>query len=217
MGTRNLTMVISNGETKVAQYGQWDGYPEGQGQTILKFLLSLDKEGFEKFKERVNQLRWHTKEEEAKMEAMSSEEWLEKYPYLSRDVGGKILEAIFYNKITVGSQFLGNAREISVNVESLTNSEDFAEDSLFCEWAYVIDLDKNTFEVYEGFNKEPLAETERFYRKFFKLTEEDKYYPVRLKKFYWLDKLPTYQEFISDLTEPVEEDGQSDNDTVTLD
>jgi len=38
MGTRNLTMVISDGKTKIAQYGQWDGYPSGQGADILAFL-----------------------------------------------------------------------------------------------------------------------------------------------------------------------------------
>lgn len=31
MGTRNLTCVVLDGEFKVAQYGQWDGYPEGSG------------------------------------------------------------------------------------------------------------------------------------------------------------------------------------------
>lgn len=31
MGTRNLTAVYIDGEYKVAQYGQWDGYPEGPG------------------------------------------------------------------------------------------------------------------------------------------------------------------------------------------
>ena len=47
MGTRNLTMVISENKTKVAQYGQWDGYPEGQGKTILKFLKRCDLKIFE--------------------------------------------------------------------------------------------------------------------------------------------------------------------------
>ena len=28
MGTRNLTVVYLDGQYKVAQYGQWDGYPK---------------------------------------------------------------------------------------------------------------------------------------------------------------------------------------------
>lgn len=38
MGTRNLTMMVIDGKFRIAQYGQWDGYPEGQGITILKFM-----------------------------------------------------------------------------------------------------------------------------------------------------------------------------------
>jgi len=38
MGTRGLTSVIYKNETKIAQYGQWDHYPAGQGATVLKFL-----------------------------------------------------------------------------------------------------------------------------------------------------------------------------------
>ena len=44
MGTRNLTMVIDKrGDLKVAQYGQWDGYPEGWGVEILNFARDKEK------------------------------------------------------------------------------------------------------------------------------------------------------------------------------
>lgn len=51
MGTRNLTCVVSNERYKVANYGQWDGYPSGLGISLLKFLnedIDLNK-----FKEKV--------------------------------------------------------------------------------------------------------------------------------------------------------------------
>ena len=38
MGTRHLICAISDDEYRIAQYGQWDGYPEGQGAAILEFL-----------------------------------------------------------------------------------------------------------------------------------------------------------------------------------
>ncbi|MBD0542281.1 hypothetical protein HPJ54_05685, partial [Acinetobacter baumannii] len=44
MGTRHLICVQHNNEYKVAKYGQWDGYPSGQGVGILEFL----KGGFNK-------------------------------------------------------------------------------------------------------------------------------------------------------------------------
>ena len=40
MGTRNLTKVINEqGEVVVAQYGQWDGYPSGQGVNALNAIF----------------------------------------------------------------------------------------------------------------------------------------------------------------------------------
>ncbi|KAI5238362.1 hypothetical protein E4T43_07446 [Aureobasidium subglaciale] len=38
MGTRNLTIVYYKGRYRIAQYGRWDGCPDGQGLTILHFL-----------------------------------------------------------------------------------------------------------------------------------------------------------------------------------
>ena len=40
MGTRNTLRVYLNGELKVSQYGQWDGYFAGQGNDLCRFLDS---------------------------------------------------------------------------------------------------------------------------------------------------------------------------------
>ena len=53
MGTRNLTKVIDkNGVIKVAQYGQWDGYPAGQGVTALYHAHNAKgiENGFQRFR-----------------------------------------------------------------------------------------------------------------------------------------------------------------------
>jgi len=64
-------------------------------------------------------------------------------------------------------------------VRVLRDCSDFVRDSLFCEWAYVIDMDSREVEVYEGFNKSPVPAGERF-------SDPDscsgkaEYFPVRL-------------------------------------
>lgn len=93
----------------------------------------------------------------------------------------------------------GNDKKIPVSIIGLANRETFAADSLFCEWAYVIDLDKNTLEVYKGFNESPLPEGERF-----KYLENEKeknssYYPVKFIKSYPLNNLPSEDDFIKEL------------------
>lgn len=40
MGTRNTLKVYLNDELKISQYGQWDGYPSGQGRDLLYFCAS---------------------------------------------------------------------------------------------------------------------------------------------------------------------------------
>ena len=189
MGTRNLTMVIQDHQTKVAQYGQWDGFPEGQGVTILSFLQ--EKANLEKLKEILPKIRFENEQDiKDKVEFSKSigarEGWLnieqaglydKLYPLDSRDLGGGILYKLLEQEIT------------------LVNAESFASESLFCEWAYVIDLDSNTLEVYRGLNQSRITQKDRFY----KLDNPThNYRPIKIIKRFSLDKLPDVEKFIQE-------------------
>ena len=189
MGTRNLTAVMSDGEYKVAQYGQWDGDPSGQGADALAFCQEYltTAAGREAFKAKLANVSFFDGE--------PPEEEAEKYRrYWTRDNGAKILGLIM---------------EAKAKTIKLTNQIDFAGESLFCEWAYVVDLDKGTFEVFKGFNKHPLPETERFAnaKRDSKSTE---YFPVKHVVSFTLEALPTKRAFLSQFK--YEDDEESDNE-----
>jgi hypothetical protein len=183
MGTRNLTAVMIDGEYKIAQYGQWDGYPSGQGVTALEFLRETD---LDKFKEACRNTRFLTEKECDEIDEKYGTEWKKHYPQLSRDNGADILGIVFSG------------------VTELQNKIGFAGDSLFCEYAYVVDLDAGTFEIYEGFNKDPITEG-RFVSGAPELEKSGEYEPVKLIKTYQLNDLPNKDDFLADL-EPDDED-----------
>jgi hypothetical protein len=196
MGTRNITCVVKDGQYRVAQYGQWDGYPEGQGQTILEFLLhEYDPEHFREQIDKIVELS------EEEIESLFLEAGAVKfigpngevegvgfvdttiqqqfvkgeYGHLSRDCGAEILH------------YINNAETPRIQLDL-----NFAADGLMCEWCYVIDLDTDTLEVYMGFGKTPLEETDRFYflmDKAYKAHDGTQYYPVKIVRSYAFSEL----------------------------
>ena len=130
--------------------GQWDGYPTGQGKDALKILRQ--PEVIDRLRQA--QTRFISEEEHSALmkEVIGSDTgWMtfeeadkfkERYPQLSRDTGAKVLAQVAL-------------AQVAGETLPLTDSISFAEDSLFCEWAYVVDLDENKFEVYRGFQNEP--------------------------------------------------------------
>lgn len=175
MGTRNLTAVVMDGEYKIAQYGQWDGYPEGQGLVALDFLKNHD---LSKFRKILNDVKFLDVENMTEKEIQHiNDNFKTDYNHLSREHGAGILKLVF-----------DGARE-------LKNDISFAKDSLFCEWAYVIDLDSNKFEVYTGFNKGNLL-VGRFASE--DSNSDSEYGPVVLAKAYDLNNLPDDDDFVND-------------------
>lgn len=162
------------GKYKVAQYCQWDSYPEGQGTVVLEFLRSKSNRRALLGGARKTVLRTIP---EAKASGENFAHW-------SRDTGGEIL------KIVADAE-----RGIA-----MLDQIDFAADSVFCEWAYVVDFDKNVLEVFKGFNDKPLKPTARFGAMTFPREAPEshptKYHPIRLLKHYRLNALPTTKAFV---------------------
>lgn len=158
MGTRNLTIVVKDGAYKVSQYGQWDGYPSGQGETIRKFLATANLDHFAAQIDKVRVLteaeldaRWATAGADGS--GMVGMDVVDKFKkdgnaHLDRDMGAGILD------------YIDKAEKPEVR----SNDVEFAGDSLFCEWAYVVNLDTRHLEVFKGFNTtQPLKEGDRFF------------------------------------------------------
>jgi len=201
MGTRHSILVQVNDDYKVANYGQWDGYPSGQGTGILHFLA--EEMDLEKFTEAVRHCTEITHErleeiwlsmgarkdgDSYMMGSNASDKFQLEYPHLHRDCGSDILKMI------------QDAGGLELKIDKT-----FPADSLFCEWAYVIDLDKGTFEVYEGFNETPLDPQERFATLVGPQDRRSEYHPCRFKYAWPLSALPTQEEFLAILEPPEEE------------
>jgi hypothetical protein len=194
-----------DGEYRVAQYGQWDGYPEGQGLTCLRFLR--DQMNEKDFRDALSQIKYIDAEklqrmwldygmyEDGSIKISDADRFRKAYPEFSRDTGAEILTMIQNNRI---------------QSNSLEDCLIFAAESLFCEWAYVVDFDRRTFEVYMGFNKTPLNESDRF---FFLREYEDPdeysggvYHGVKLVREFDLDNLPDDEMFLAAFKEEGDED-----------
>jgi hypothetical protein len=127
MGTRGLTKVIKNDKVVVAQYGQWDHYPSGQGLTALRFLR--DEANVEKLDKGLYWLYETNDEDVEKTLDRTGDNFATAYPSLTRDTGAGILELI------------ANAK----GALPVVLKTDFENDELFCEGVFTVDLDKKRF------------------------------------------------------------------------
>jgi hypothetical protein len=140
MGTRNLTVVKNlEGTTKIAQYGQWDGYPQHSGIIALEFLR--DKVNKDNLLVELQNVEFIDEEEaNAIYEGFDHDDndptkYLNAYPGLHRDTGIDILKVVANTMNTI---------------KTIDNSE-FAKDTLFCEGIYEVDFSTNKFiSTYDG-------------------------------------------------------------------
>lgn len=156
----------------------YKGYPEGQGFKVLKFLstpgniarltANLDKL-YSPTEEELNainaKMQDFLREAEARFRELSSmeEELNRNGESLDSDLQEEILEnhhrihrPMYYVCPSLarytGAEILDLIASSTEPIPALPDLE-FIGDGMFCEWAYVIDLDSNKLEAYAGWHK----------------------------------------------------------------
>lgn len=171
MGTRGLWGFVIDGEEKLT-YNHFDSYPDGLGGNIIKFIQEAD---LNKVKEQAQNLLLVNEDEKPTDEQISH-----LVKYANQDVStGALDEWYVLLRETQGEP------QLTLEAGVMLDGHEFANDSLFCEWCYVIDLDNDILEIYQGFQDDPHNNG-----RFASENEKRGYYPIKLVDKYSLNNLP---------------------------
>lgn len=143
MGTRGMIGFRFNGEDKLA-YNQYDSYPTSMGASAVNAVRKFNDE----------QLAGTAKRLTVVDQASSPPADLaERYSGLTD------------SRVSTGTDWYATLRHVQGEIEPyvtggvdhMTGNVSFLSASLFCEWAYIINMDDRTLEFYKGFNNDPDA------------------------------------------------------------
>lgn len=191
MGTRGAMGVRIDGVDKIA-YNHFDSYPSGLGDSILADVNELMRDpGLDGMRRLARDLRVVDESTEA-----TAAEQARFSRFMDSGVGSKS-PADWYVLLRELQGEFKDTLQAGVMIDGHT----FLTDSLFCEWAYIVNLDESTFEVYRGFQKNthklgrycdmPVAE------------RNSDYHPVALVGTFPLKKIPKNWH---DLVDPPEDE-----------
>lgn len=197
MGTRGAMGFVLDGQDFIT-YNHFDSYPDGLGCDVLEAIKKASgKIGLDEIKKNIKSLKM-IEDSELK----PSDEDIQNYSdYANLAVGA---QGIGNKEIHTWYQLLRRAQGkiylyMDGTISHMISSNNFIKDSLFCEYAYLINLDTDKFEYYVGFQKEP--DIKNRYGQ-----EDDRgYYPCKLVHEFDLSDLPSKSDFLGTLY-PEEED-----------
>jgi len=174
MSTNGAYGFYINGQEK-ATYNHSDSYPSWLGKRIIEVIKNSSLEKLKCVAETIELIQ---------PEGKPTNEQIEHCKPFS-DFGVSTGETDDWYCLLLNAQ--GDLQPYMENkLKYMVDNKEFLHNSLFCEWAYIINLDENKLEVYKGFNKNPKARG----RYASKTVDFDKEYcGVRLIKTIKLEKL----------------------------
>lgn len=147
MGTRGIYGIQKNNEQKL-MYNHFDSYPEGLGMTVLHFISNHKIQNIELMFDNIIPVQPGQKPTQEQIDLFKEANVLnlsvstrkeDDWYCLTRELQGNpeaLLELTKKSKVPL---------EINNN---------FINDSLFCEYGYVMNLDDGTLDYYIGFQKD---------------------------------------------------------------
>lgn len=166
MGTRGAWGFYKDGVTK-ATYNHLDSYPSCLGQVMKEFCMVNDPADFEEI---FNELKMVNAND-----VPSVDDYIKLGTYRNNGVNGGADE---YYDLLRETQGEPQCYINDPNLKVMIDSGNFLQDSLFCEWAYIINLENNELEIYRGFIKSP-PKNSRYYDGG---ETREGYYPVDMVK-----------------------------------
>lgn len=169
-----------------AMYNHFDSYPSGLGQEIVDWMLNLDDQGFAEAVEQFDRLE--AVDEEV---PPTEDQQLALLKYFDPRVSTQSSND-WYSLLRHAQ---GNPAE-TLKAGFFVDYNDFAYDSLFCEWGYVVDLDRRVLEVYVGFQYGP-----HNLGRWASAKGSDGYYPIKLIREFTLEELQADPKAVANLEE----------------
>lgn len=193
MGTRGFVGFVADGKETIT-YNHWDSYPEGVGKDVLHFARQCEGTNFFRIKEAAANLK-HVSDDVPPTRDQVAE--LVNYANLDVSTGNVDAEWYVLLRETHGKP------DAILKCGYAEHAPEWPLDSLFCEWGYLLDFDRMTLEVYQGFQTSPPTEgrwanQERDNNELGRATG-NRYYAVQKVAEFRFDDLPTDEEFVAKL------------------
>lgn len=196
MGTRGAYGFYKGGVTK-ATYNHFDSYPSGLGATMIDFVRENSDEVLNSIFDKLIMVNEGDKPTEEQIKQC------EKWTNLA------VSEQSKDNWYCLLRNAQGVPEEFNKGLEFMIDGQDFIQNSLFCEYAYIINLEARELEFYVGFQDKPnsnrysLPEGKR---------DEGGYFACALAKTYSFEELRSTRsgELIEDM-EKAEKDLENQN------
>lgn len=171
MGTRGCYGFRKNGIDKIT-YNHYDSYPSGLGADVATFCKETSLDEMNEIFDRIILV--------AESSTPTAEQIAECHKYYGAGDAGQTVEDWYW--LLRDTQ--GDLSVYKDNLRYMIDSHDFITGSLFCEYAYIINLDTNRLEYWVGFQRKP-DKNNRYGTK-----NHNGYYPCKMKASYSL--LPQY-------------------------